>query len=655
MTELLTPDNRRSFQVLIYLSAIFLMTIIPVFAQERQHAESSRIIVGGDNNYPPYEFVDSGGKPSGFNVDLVRAVAEAMGLEVEIKLGPWAGMRRAVETGRVDMLQGMFYSEKRTQLLDFSIPHTVVYHTVFIRKGSPGIRSLEDVRDKEILVQRGDIMHDYVLENSLSNKVITVDAPEDALRLLASGKHDCALLAKMQGLYLANRFRLSNLTTAGKPFSPKEYCFAVKKGNEGLLHRLNEGLGIIKATGRYREISDKWLGVLEPPGISKDTLIKYTFLILALFLFLLSCAGFWFWSLKQQVALRTKELKKEVTERERTAEALRESEGKYRSIFENAVEGIFQATPEGRYLSVNPALARMYGYDSPEEVIALVTDIQAQQYVVPEDRLRLKEVYAEHGFVEGFETQIYRKDGSVIWISMSSRAVRDPDGVVRYYEGTALDISERKRAEEQIKASLGEKEVLLKEVHHRVKNNLQIMSSLLNLQIQYLNDPATREIFRTSMDRIKSMALIHDKLYRSESLSSIYFPGYVSDLVRDLVGAYTMGKGIALNLDVDPVLLDMDTAIPLGLVINELVSNALKHGFPGGSGGTVAIDLHREDTRVTLSVTDDGIGFPQELDFMNTPSLGMQLVTALVEQLEGTIELKRGEGTKFTIAFKAPG
>jgi PAS domain S-box-containing protein len=655
MMKLLIPDNSRSFHVVICLSVILLTMIIPAFAREPQHQESSRIIVGGDNNYPPYEFVDSGGRAAGFNVDLIRAVAEAMGLEVEIKLGPWAGMRSAVETGRVDMLQGMFYSEKRTQLLDFSMPHTVVYHAVFIRKGSTGIRSLEDVKDKEILVQKGDIMHDYVLENRLSKKVIAVDAPEDALRLLASGKHDCALLAKMQGLYLANRFRLSNLTTAGKPFSPREYCFAVKKGNEGLLLRLNEGLGIIKETGRYREISDKWLGVLEPPGISKDTLIKYTFFVLALFLFLLSCAIFWFWSLKQQVALRTKELKKEISARQRTAEALRDREEKYRSIFENAVEGIFQTTPEGRYLSVNPALARMYGYDSPEDVMALVTDIQAQQYVVPEDRLRLKEVYGEHGFVEGFETQMYRKDGSIIWISMSSRAVRDHDGVVLYYEGTALDISGRKRAEEQIKTSLGEKEVLLKEVHHRVKNNLQIMSSLLNLQTQYLNDPATREMFRTSMDRIKSMALIHDKLYRSESLSSIYFPGYVSDLVRDLVGAYSVGKGIALDLNVDPVSLDMDTAIPLGLVINELVSNALKHGFPGENGGAVSIGLHKEDTHVTLTISDDGIGFPRELDFMDTPSLGMQLVVALVEQLEGTMELRRDEGTEFRITFKTAG
>ena len=652
MTKFQTAAGRRLFYVLIWVSIIvFPVFVISAFAEERRQSGTSKIIVGGDSNYPPYEFLDSEGKPAGFNVDLIRAVAGAMGFEVEIKLGHWAAMRHAVESGKADMLQGMFVSKERTRLLDFSVPHTIVYHAVFVRKGS-SIGSLEDARGKGILVQKGDIMHDYVIENRLSDKVIAVDSPEDALRLLASGKHDCALLAKMQGLYLAGRFKLSNLTTAGKPFSPKQYCFALKKGNPELLSRLNEGLGIVRATGRYREISDKWFGVLEPPGISRDTLLKYVLVALAFFLFFLSCAAFWFWSLRRQVALRTKELKKEISERERADEALRDREEKYRSIFENAVEGIFQTTPEGRYLSVNPALSRMYGYDSPEELMALVTDIQAQQYVVPEDRLRLMKVYAAQGLVEGFETQMRRKDGSVIWISMSSRSVRGPDGAVLYYEGSTLDISERKRAEDQIRASLKEKEALLKEVHHRVKNNLQIVSSLLNLQTHHMSDPASRETFRTSMDRIKSMALIHDKLYRSETFSSIYFPAYVSDLVRDLIGAYSLGKGINVDLDVDPVLLNIDTAIPLGLIINELVTNALKHAFPPADSGTVAVGLHRTGAGLTLTVSDNGTGLPEDIDFRNSPSLGMQLVMTLVEQIEGAIELDRGQGTGFRITFK---
>ena len=154
------------------------------------------------------------------------------------------------------------------------------------------------------------------------------------------------------------------------------------------------------------------------------------------------------------------------------------------------------------------------------------------------------------------------------------------------------------------------------------------------------------------MDRVKSMALIHDKLYRSENLASIHFPGYVNDLVRGLFAGYAMGESAELDLQIDPISLDIDTAIPLGLIINELVSNALKHAFPEGTGGTVAIRLRTQGDQMLLTVSDNGIGFPKDLDFTNTQSFGMQLVVTLVEQLDGTIELIRDRGTEFRIIFK---
>ena len=342
----------------------------------------------------------------------------------------------------------------------------------------------------------------------------------------------------------------------------------------------------------------------------------------------------------------------DITALKKAEEALRESEEKYRTIFERAVEGFFQTAPEGHYISVNPALAEMYGYESPEEIINGVTNLEEQQYVVPEDRARLKELYENQGFVEGFEAQLYRKDGSVIWVSITGRAVADQSGAVLCYEGTALDITARKLADEQMKGSLREKEALLKEIHHRVKNNLQIMSSLLRLQSQYVRDREALDILKDSIDRVQTMALTHERLYRSGNLSDIYLPGYITDLTRGLFGLYGMEKGVYLNLDVDPVSFDIDTALPLGLIVNELVSNALKHAFSGIVGGTVRIGLYTENGHATLVVADTGIGFPHGLDFRNTSSMGMQLVVTLVEQLEGTIELKQDKGTEFTITFE---
>lgn len=211
----------------------------------------------------------------------------------------------------------------------------------------------------------------------------------------------------------------------------------------------------------------------------------------------------------------------------------------------------------------------------------------------------------------------------------------------------------RRRAEEQIKASLQEKEVLLKEIHHRVKNNLQIVSSLLNLQADYLKDKQALEIFKNSQNRIESMALIHEKLYQSQDLARINFAEYVQDLVASFFYAYEINSdAITLKINVEDVFLGIDAAIPCGLIITELVLNSLKHAFPVGNLGEICIDFRSlTDNKFALIVSDNGIGFPKKLDFQNTESLGLQLVNALVNQLSGTIVLNSNSGVEFKITF----
>jgi two-component sensor histidine kinase len=212
------------------------------------------------------------------------------------------------------------------------------------------------------------------------------------------------------------------------------------------------------------------------------------------------------------------------------------------------------------------------------------------------------------------------------------------------------------QADEFIRAALKERETLLKEIHHRVKNNMQVVSSLLSLQAAQATEPETIEILDESQRQIRSMALIHEKLYRSDSLAEIDFGDYVKSLVDDLLRMYNVPRGaITIAVDIENVQLGVDTAIPSGLIINELVSNSLKYAFPDGRTGDVTVALQRANGVHTLTVADDGVGFPADLDFRATDSLGMQLVTALVNQLEGTITLDRTKGTTFIITFKSEG
>lgn len=221
-------------------------------------------------------------------------------------------------------------------------------------------------------------------------------------------------------------------------------------------------------------------------------------------------------------------------------------------------------------------------------------------------------------------------------------------------ESLQAEITSRKRAENQIKVSLQEKEVLLKEIHHRVKNNLQIISSLLNIQSEYIQEKEVLEMFKVSQNRIGSMALIHEKLYQSKDLARIEFAEYIQDLVANLFFLYEIDSSVvALKLNIDNVFLSIDAAIPCGLIINELVVNSLKHAFPTGNSGEISIGFHSDnEKKITLLVSDNGIGLAPDFDLKSTASLGLQLVDDLINQLSGTVELNRNHGTEFKIKFQ---
>jgi len=214
------------------------------------------------------------------------------------------------------------------------------------------------------------------------------------------------------------------------------------------------------------------------------------------------------------------------------------------------------------------------------------------------------------------------------------------------------EVRERKKTEEKIEAALKEKEVLLKEIHHRVKNNMQLISSILNSQSKHIEDEQALMMFKNGQSRIRSMALVHEKLYESEDLAGIDFAEYIRSITTYLFSLHKISEAVRLNVDIKDILLDINTAIPCALIVNEIVSNSLKYAFPEGIEGEIYIGLHsNKRDKLILIVKDNGIGFPKELDFRKTESLGMQLIIMLVEQLEGTVELERKEGTAFTITF----
>lgn len=486
--------------------------------------------------------------------------------------------------------------------------------------------------------------------------------------------------------------------------------------------------------------------------------------------------------LEKRVEERTKELsktneqlKKENNERLHAEEALRLSEVQFRSVVENAPVGIYRTTPNGKILMANPALIKMLGYSSFEDLKK--RNVSDKSFYLNYPREKFISSLERRGEIRSFETEWCRKNGVTIDVRENARIEYNELGKPLYFEGTVediteskknqeklqlsdkilssvgslvlvsdvhgdiryvgpsvqkilgftpnevlgdqwfkrtrkeindisdiknhmsnaaknnnfikeehetkildkdgnehwilwyntkgpedtligigSDITERKKITDQIEQSLKEKVILLKEIHHRVKNNLQIISSLLYLQSKKIDDTRSLELFKDSQSRVKSMALIHEKLYQSDDLAMINFSEYIKNLTKYILQTYgTSEKIVFLDVKVDDVSLDLDTAIPCGLIINELVSNSFKYAFQNknGNGAKNIIQVHlvKQNGNYLLNVKDNGKGLPDDINFESLNSLGLQLVQNLTNQLSGEIDIKSGNGTEFLIRF----
>lgn len=336
---------------------------------------------------------------------------------------------------------------------------------------------------------------------------------------------------------------------------------------------------------------------------------------------------------------------------EHMLKVLSENEERYRTTFELAGVGIAQVSLDGRFIDVNERLCRIVGYGAEE-----IKDMSFQDITHPDDVATDLEFARQMiaGEIDHYsiDRRYVRKDSSEFWVNLTTSLVRNQDGDPRHFISIVEDITARKTAEKTVKKSLAEKEVLLQEIHHRVKNNMQVISSLLSLQAANIDDRGLRTVFRESQSRVRAMALIHEILYDSGDLSGIDLENYMTRLASSLVRMYRSDAGlIEIDVDCETIALGIDAMVPCGLAISELVSNALKYAFPEGRPGRIEIQAARTSNGdIELVVRDDGVGISPDLDIRSTGTMGMNLVLGLVEkQLGGTIELDRGRGTRFTI------
>ncbi len=417
--------------------------------------------VGGDYNYPPFEYLNAQGLPVGFNVDLLRAIAEVMGFQVQFRLTPWYQAREALERGEVQILP-MPMAPEYFPFADFTEAYTLVYFETYSRLNAPAIHGVADLAGQNVIVQRNSLTQNHLSHAAPEVRLVPVESEPDALRLLASGKYDYALVSRVGGLVAADRYRLSNLVTTGPPLLPHGLSLAVAKGNFKLREQLEQGLAILKATGRYQDLYERWFGELLASPLTTAQIVRYGVWILTPLCLLGAVVLTWFWQMRSQVAQRTRELQRELADRRLAEAALKDSETRFRDFTEAASDWIWEMDERYRFTCLSDRFYQLTGIP-PKHIIGRTRWELAATDADPElwahHRATLESHQPFRDFV--YKTKPTDREGQPRHFKISGKPIRDIRGRFKGYRGTGTDITEQREAELALRESQRTLETLM--------------------------------------------------------------------------------------------------------------------------------------------------------------------------------------------------
>ncbi|MBU0929266.1 MAG: transporter substrate-binding domain-containing protein [Spirochaetes bacterium] len=593
-------------------------------------AEGNATVRVGAFNYYPGIFLDVDGKVKGFYVDALAEVGRERGIDFEYVWGTWNEGLERIKDGSVDLLTSVAYTPERERYLDYGEePLLTVWSELYVGIDSD-IRGITDFEGKRVALMKGDYnaQNFRTLVDSLriTVEILEEGSFEDVFKAIVDGRADGGVVNCTFG---AGRQRQYGIRSTGVIFNPFDIFFAVAEGkNAELLSTLDGYLETWKhqQSSVYSLARQRWT-------YGETSLVqaipRWVVYVAAGMLLLLGALLSFSILLRSRVRRATRELS--------------EREAKLRSYIENDPEGIFVVDSEGRYLEANPAAQRLTGYTERELRSLSVIDLQPRS--TAEEDMRYFRALKEKGSSKD-EFSYRRKDGEIRRWSLEGVKLSDDR-----YLGFARDITDRVRADLEIKSLLEEKEILLKEVHHRIKNNMNTIRGLLQLQKDALRDSPAFSAIQDAENRVQSMIVLYDKLYCSENYRELSAKAYLESLAPGVLGTFPRRADISLVMDVQDFSLNVQYLAPLGILCNELMTNSMKHAFAGRDSGTITISASSIDGVVTVLVRDDGIGMTDPASAGFRKGFGLDLVDMLMRQLDGTLAVEVDGGTSCTLRF----
>ena len=584
----------------------------------------------GIYNFEPLIFMEKNNSPNGLYIDVLKHIANEENWQVEYVFGSWNECLNRLKNAEIDLLPSIAYSKEREQTLDFTEEYLFLDWGIVYQHKDSDIKNIFDLRGKKIGALKGsiytkgfkDLMHQFGIKYTL----IEMNEYTKIFKSIEDNKVDAGINAQMYSVRIENNY---NIKRTHIYFSPAMIKFAVPKNkNRIILSTLDKHFTELKNDNNsiYHELYDNWIGAYKRETIFPRWLI-WTSITIAAGLFI---SFIFIYTLDKRVKLKTAEL--EVTNKN-----LYESELKFRSIFNNTRDAI-GVSLHGIHVFANPAYLDLFGYDDINEII----DLPILDLIAPSEHKKINENVenrAQNKYASTFyETIGLKKDKTEFHMetAVSTYNMHDKN----YTLVIIRDITDRKTSESKIKNSLKEKEVLLAEIHHRVKNNMQIMSALLLLQKEKSTNEETIKILDVSSNRILSMALIHEQLYQFHDFTAINVGIYIQELSDKLNDHYSVdNKKINFEFIMQNYSLGINTMIPFGLILNELITNSYKHAFNNSQNGKITILLKKQNDIFIMNYSDSGPGPDSSLDLKNAKTLGFVLIANLANQLDGKIEI----------------
>jgi len=619
-------------------------------AEEVWLSEHKILRVAGPKAFPPFHYYEKDGTVKGIASDYIRFIMERLGVEMEIQRNlPWPEVLKKARQKQIDVISCAAKSAEREAYLSFSNPYLTFPFVIISRRDGPFISAIDDLHGIKVSLIKKVSTYEWLKRDKIDVIPYFVNTPLEGLKAVSVGLADACIGNLAAVSYMIEKNGLANLKIAAPTtYGSYNLYFGVRKDWPQLVSMINKALGAMTPE-EHAAIRNRLLSVRYEHGIRKADLLKWVLGISGISVLIFMLILFW-----------NRTLRREIHDRKQAEEALQKK-----------THDLGERVKELNCLYYISSLREKP--DIPlEDIIQDVVNVIPSSWQYPEitcSRIILEDKeykttnFRETEWKQANDIIVHGEKAGTLEVYYFEEKPEVDEGPFLKEERDLINavterlgrIIERIQVEEQIKSSLKEKEILLSEIHHRVKNNMQVISSLLKLQSAKIEDKKYVDLFKDSENRIRSMSLIHEKLYQSKDFANVDFNGYVKSIAKDLIRSYAVTPDkIKLNTKIEDVSLGFDNAIPCGLIINELISNSLKYAFPKDRKGEIKITFRSINSHeIEFTVSDDGIGIPAEIDIRETESLGLQLVHILAEdQIDGSIELDREAGTAFRIRFK---